>query len=106
MELELWLDKYDIKKMAMRDLKHYLLGYKEEEEEDFNELFKDMDLDKVQYIFHSVAYVINEWHTSEGEKRKYISAKVYLEYNDSVFAEYVAIYGLDGEAEDDYLIMV
>ena len=50
--------------MAMRDLKHYLPGYKEEEEEDFN-----------------------EWHTSEGEKRKYISAKVYLEYNDSVFAE-------------------
>ncbi len=83
MELELWLDKYDIKKMAMRDLKHYLPGYKEEKEEDFN-----------------------EWHTSEGEKRKYISAKVYLEYNDSVFAEYVAIYGLDGEAEDDYLIMV
>lgn len=106
MELKQWLDDYDIKKMAMRDLKRYLLGYKEEEEEDFNELFKDMDLDKVQYVFHSVAYVINEWHTSGNEKRKYISAKVYLEYNNSAFAEYVAIYGLDGGAEDDYLIMI
>ncbi len=104
MELEQWLDEYDIKKMVMRDLKYYLIGYKEEE--DFNELFKDMDLDKVQYVFHSVAYVINEWHTSGDEKRKYISARVRLEYNDSVFAEYEAIYGLDGEGEDDYLRMV
>ena len=46
--------------MVMKDLEFYMRGYREEEEEDFNELFKDMDLDKVEYVFHSVAYVINE----------------------------------------------
>ena len=85
----------------MRDLQSYLAGYKMEDEEDFNELFKDMDIEKVKYIFHSVAYVINEWHISEAHK--YISAKVRLEYEDSTFAEYEAIYDLNGEGEDDYL---
>ncbi|MCI8749477.1 MAG: hypothetical protein HFH67_16735 [Lachnospiraceae bacterium] len=102
MKLEQWLDDYDIKKMVIRDLKYYLLRYKEE---DFNELFKDMDLDKVQYAFHSVAYVISEWYNCGNKKGKYISARVRLEYDDSVFAEYEAIYSLDGEIQDDYLKM-
>ena len=82
---------------------NYLDEYKKEDEEDFNELFKDMDLDKVKYVFHSVAYVINEWHIGDNEERKYISAKVRLEYDDWTFAEYESIYDLDGNGEDDYL---
>lgn len=89
----------------MKDLEVYLHVYKEEEKEDFNELFKDMDLDKVQYAFHSVAYVISEWYNCGNKKGKYISARVRLEYDDSVFAEYEAIYSLDGEIQDDYLKM-
>ncbi len=103
MELEQWLKKRNIKEMVMKDLKFYLDEYKKEDEEDFNELFKDMDLDKVKYVFHSVAYVINEWHIGDNEERKYISAKVRLEYDDWTFAEYESIYDLDGNGEDDYL---
>ena len=106
MELEKWLKEHNIKEMVMKDLEFYLRVYKEEEKEDFNELFKDMDLDKVEYVFHSVAYVINEWHREEDDIYKYISAKVMLEYDDSTFAEYSAFYGLDGEIADDYLLMV
>lgn len=106
MELEKWLEKHNIKEMVMKDLEFYMCGYKEEEEEDFNELFKDMDLDKVEYVFHSVAYVINEWHCDKDDIYKYISAKVRLEYDGRTFAEYESIYGLDGEDEDDYLRIV
>ena len=103
MELEQWLKKKDIKEMVMKDLIFYLDGYKEEDEEDFNELFKDMEFDKVKYIFHSVAYVINEWYIGDNGERKYISAKVRLEYDDCTFAEYERIYDLNGNGEDDYL---
>ncbi|WP_017353219.1 MULTISPECIES: hypothetical protein [unclassified Clostridium] len=103
MELEQWLKDHDIKKMVMQNLEFYLSEYKKDDEEDFNELFKDMDFDKVKYEFHSVSYVINMWHIAENEERKYISAKVRLEYEESTFAEYEAIYDLDGEGEDDYL---
>lgn len=106
MELEKWLEKHNIKEMVMKDLEFYMRGYREEEEEDFNELFKDMDLEKVEYVFHSVAYVINEWHREEDDIYKYISAKVRLEYDDMTFAEYSAFYGLDGKIEDDYLLKV
>ena len=40
------------------------------------------------------------------EERKYISAKVRLEYDNCTFAEYEGIYDLDGNAEDDYLRVV
>ena len=106
MELEKWLKQHDIKQMVMKDLEFYMRGYREEEEEDFNELFKDMDLDKVECVFHSVSYVINEWHREEDDIYKYISAKIRMEYDDRPFAEYEAIYGLDGEGEDDYLRMI
>lgn len=106
MELEKWIKEHDVKNMIMKDLKFYLSEYKKEDEEEFDELFKDMDLDKVKYEFHSVSYVINTWHTIDNEERKYISAKVRLEYEDSTFAEYEAIYGLDGKGEDDYLRQV
>lgn len=106
MELEKWLEKHNIKEMVMKDLEFYMRGYREEEEEDFNELFKDMDLEKVEYVFHSVAYVINEWHREEDDIYKYISAKVRLEYDDMTFAEYSVFYGLDGKIEDDYLLKV
>lgn len=104
MELEKWLEEHNIKEMVMKDLEVYWHVYKEEEKEDFNELFKDMDFDKVEYVFHSVAYVINEWHRDKDDIYKYISAKVWLEYDGRTFAEYESIYGLDGE--DDYLRMV
>ena len=104
MKLEKWLEEYNIKEMVMKNLEVYLHVYKEEEKEDFNELFKDMDFDKVEYVFHSVAYVINEWHRDKDDIYKYISAKVRLEYDGRTFAEYESIYGLDGE--DDYLRMV
>lgn len=102
MELEEWLKDHDIKKMTMKDLKFYLSEYKKDEEEDFNELFKDMDIDKVKYEFNSVAYVINSLYITDNEVRKYISAKIRLVYEEEEFAEYEAIYGLDGEGEDDY----
>ena len=51
----------------------------------------------------AVAYVINEWYIGDNEARKYISAKVRLEYDDYTFAEYERIYDLDGNGEDDYL---
>lgn len=106
MELEQWLKKHNIKEMVMKDLKFYLSKYKKDDEADFNEQFKDMDIDKVKFIFHSVAYVINMWHLSDNEGYKYISAKVRLEYEDTTFAEYEAIYDLNGNGEDDYLRMV
>ena len=62
MELEQWLKDHDIKKMVMQNLQFYLSEYKKDDEEDFNELFKDMDFDKVKYEFHSVSYVINVAH--------------------------------------------
>lgn len=106
MELEQWLKEHDIKKMVMRDLDFYLNEYRKEDIEDFNDLFKEVDYDNVKCEFHSVAYVINTWHISDNEERKYISAKVRLEYKDKTFAEYEAIYDLNGECEDDYLRMV
>lgn len=36
MELEKWLEEYNIKEMVMKDLEVYLHVYKEEEKEDFN----------------------------------------------------------------------
>ncbi len=104
MELEKWLEEHNIKGMVMKDLEVYLYVYKEEEKEDFNELFKDMDFEKVEYVFHSVAYVINEWRRDKDDIYKYISAKIRLEYDGRTFAEYESIYVLDGE--DDYLRMV
>lgn len=103
MELEKWLEKHDIEKMVMKNLEYYLSEYKKEDEEEFNKLFENMDLDKVRYEFHSVSYVINKRYLSGDDARKYISAKVRLEYDETPFAEYEAIYGLDGEGEDDYL---
>lgn len=35
MELERWLDKYDIRTMVMKDLKLYMSGYKDEDEDDY-----------------------------------------------------------------------
>lgn len=105
MKLEKWLEKYDVKKMVMENLKYYLSEYKKDDEEDFNELFKGMNIDNVKYEFHSVSYVINTLYIEdENEAKKYISAKVRLVYEDKDFAEYQAFYGLDGEYEDDYLL--
>lgn len=106
MELEQWLKKHDIKKMVMKNLKFYLDEYKKDDEEDFNDFFKAVVFEKIKYEFHSVAYVINSWHMDEGDERKYISAKVRLEYEETTFAEYEAIYDLNGEGEDDYLRLV
>ncbi|GEM_PF-1964204 len=103
MELENWLKRYDIKKMVMKDLKYYLSEY-EEAGEDFDELFRNINIDGIKYEFHSVAYVINTLYINDGEEpRKYISARVRLLYDDKGIAEYDAFYGLDGEIEDDYL---
>ncbi|MFL0248843.1 hypothetical protein ACJDT4_00290 [Clostridium neuense] len=106
MELEQWLKKHDIKKMVMKNLKFYLDEYKKDDEEDFNDFFKDVVFGDVKYEFHSVAYVINSWHMDGEDERKYISAKVRLEYEETTFAEYEAIYDLDGKGEDDYLRLV
>lgn len=103
MELEKWLLKYNIKDMAINDLKHYLKIYKEEEEEDYRELFEGKLLDDICFIFYSVSYVINEEWNNEGAY-KYILATVELEYHDTRFAEYTAIYDLDGNPIDDYLL--
>lgn len=105
MELEKWLESYDIRKMVMDDLERYLKDYKNEYEEDYNELFEGIDINKVAYVFHSVSYVINTYYIQD-DPRKYIVAKVRLEYDDTTFAEYSAFYGLDGEFEDDYLLKV
>ncbi|KHD36728.1 hypothetical protein NL50_09400 [Clostridium acetobutylicum] len=106
MELEQWLDKYNVKEMVMRNLKFYLKEYKKEDEEDFKDFFKDVVFEDITYEFHSVSYVINTWHATGSEQRKYISAKVRLEYEEVTFAEYEAIYSLEGEGEDDYLRLV
>ncbi|KHD36726.1 hypothetical protein NL50_09390 [Clostridium acetobutylicum] len=106
MELEQWLDKHDIRKMVMRDLKIYMDGYKEEDEADYNELFENKDINNVNYEFHSVSYVINKYFITDGEARKYISAKVRLVYEDKEFAEYEAIYDLQGEFDDDYFGLI
>ncbi|WP_411680970.1 hypothetical protein [Clostridium thailandense] len=45
-------------------------------------------------------------HTISNEERKYISAKVRLEYEASTFAEYEVIYVLDDEVEGGYLRMI
>lgn len=103
MELEKWLEKYNIKKMVQKNCKFYLNQYKEEDEEDFNESFKDIDWQEVSYEFHSVSYVINTWHGEEDDLYKYISAKVRLEYDNTTFAEYEAIYDFQGNLENDYL---
>ena len=68
MELEKWLEKYNIKSMILKNCKFYLNQYKEED-----------------------------------DVYKYISAKVRLEYDDTTFAEYEAIYDFEGNLEDDYL---
>lgn len=106
MELERWLDKYDIRTMVMRDLKLYMSGYKDEDEDDYNELFENKDINNVKYEFHSVAYVINTYYITDGEARKYISAKVRFVYEDEEFAGYEAIYDLQGELEDDYFGLI
>ncbi|URZ06759.1 hypothetical protein [Clostridium felsineum] len=106
MELEQWLRKYNVKEMVMRDLNFYLSEYKKEDEEDFKDFFRNVVFENIKYEFHSVSYVINTWHATENEQRKYISAKVRLEYEETTFAEYEAIYNLQGEGEDDYLRLV
>lgn len=103
MELEKWLEKYNVKSMVLKNCKFYLNQYKEEDEEDFNESFKDIDWEEVSYEFHSVSYVINTWHREDDDVYKYISAKVRLEYDDTTFAEYEAIYDFQGNLVEDYL---
>lgn len=105
MDLENWLSKFNIKEMVMNDLKSYLESFKKEEIEDYEDFFDGIDVNKIVYEFHSVSYSINTWY-SGGEERKYISAKVTLDYEENGFAEYIAIYGLDGQFLDDYFRMV
>ncbi|AAK81298.1 hypothetical protein BJV85_000537 [Clostridium acetobutylicum] len=104
MNLEEWLSEHDVKEMVLKNYKNYIFYYKEEEPEDYNEVFGDKKEKDIKIIFHSVAYVINTWQnydTNDGTY-KYISVKIRLEYNDDEFAEYEVIYGLDGEYHDDY----
>ncbi|MGL4762881.1 MAG: hypothetical protein ACRCWG_15770 [Sarcina sp.] len=105
-KLEKWIQEYNIKDLVMRDLKFYLAEYKKNDEEDFNELFKGMVFKNIKYEFHSISYVINTWHMENDDERKYISAKVRMEYEEVTFAEYKAIYNLNGEGEDDYLRLI
>lgn len=107
MELEKWLLQHDIKKMVMNNLKKYLESYEQEENEYFKELFKGMDLKKIEHVFHSVSYVINsEMQTMDDEDLSYIHVQVKLEYCGVAFAEYGALYELNEEPLDDYFRLI
>ncbi|MED0669408.1 hypothetical protein P4S95_04085 [Aneurinibacillus aneurinilyticus] len=99
MELENWLLKYNVKKMTIDNYNNYIKSYKLEEPEDYAKVFKDKDITKIDIVFHSVSYVINYWYVDE---YKYISAKLRLKYDGCGFAEYEAIYDMNGITEDDY----
>lgn len=94
-----------IKELAYSDLEKYLANYKKEEYEDYCELFNGVSEDNVNYVFHSISYVLDEIRF-EDEIYKYILVKIYLESNDEFFAEYSVSYDLNAECLDDYLLKI
>lgn len=108
MNLEDWFCKFDIKKMAVENCKEYLYYYEKEEPEEFNEIFTNKKQKYINFVLHSIAYVINTWqkYDSEDGTYKYISAKIRLKYKQEEFAEYEVIYGLDGKYHNDYFNLI
>lgn len=109
MELEEYLKKYDIKKNTINKLNNYLDEYRKNDEKDFNELFKGLDIDDIKCNFHSTSYVISLTNDST---HKYILARVRLkvvyneegEITEEEVAEYQSVYNLDGNFIDDEFI--
>ncbi|MCM3340843.1 hypothetical protein M3650_19950 [Paenibacillus sp. MER TA 81-3] len=103
MELDKWLLEYNVKSMIKESYNKYIENYKLEAPKDYAEVFGNKDVAKIDMVFHSVSYVINYRYI---EEYKYKSVKIRLEYDDSGFAEYEAIYDFNGQIEDDYFRII
>ena len=104
-DFEKLIEQKRIKKKAYSDLEKYLVNYRKEEYEDYCELFYGICEDNVNYVLHSISYVLDEIRF-EDKVYKYILVKIYLEHKDDYFAEYTVAYDLNVGYIDDYLLKV
>lgn len=75
-EFEKLIIEKNIKETAYTDLQKYLEIYKEENKEDYSELFQEVKENEVKFVLHSISYVLDD-DRYEDEQYKYILVKIF-----------------------------
>lgn len=76
--------------------------YHEEDKIEFDSIFQDYNVEKLNVWLHSICYKIKNWPECDYE---YIVIRLEFDYNDKTVGKYEACYKMDGEFEDDYFVI-
>lgn len=100
-EFQNWILLNNIVERTKKSFWNYVENYRNEEPEEFSEVFSDVNMDSLEITISKVSFTVNY---SFDEPITFIAAFADIEYEDREIGVYESLYSLDGDdLDDDYL---
>lgn len=100
-ELKEFLQKHDIESNVVKYFYEYFNSYRDEESEEFNEVYKNYDLSKIETCIYSV--ILRRYNWPEFDYCN-IVITLRVKCGDKKIGDYKLFYELNGEIVDDMLV--
>ncbi|CAH8713316.1 hypothetical protein M5W83_26635 [Paenibacillus thiaminolyticus] len=99
-EFENWVSIHNIIERTKKGFWNYMENYKQEEPDEFSEVFGNVDMNFLETNISKISLTIN--YTFD-EPIKFVSAFIDVEYEGEELGVYQCLFSLDGDDLDDYL---
>ncbi|MFL1676360.1 hypothetical protein ABEV00_00550 [Paenibacillus thiaminolyticus] len=99
-EFQNWVSINNIIERTKKGFWIYMENYKQEEPDEFSEVFGNVDLNFVEINISKISLTINYRFD---EPIKFVSAFIDVEYGGEELGVYESLFSLDGDDLDDYL---
>lgn len=101
-----WIRKHEIQRRTLEAFWMNFDSYKEESQEDFEEVFWQYSKDKLKIHIDDISLHIKDlkYLAPNNNDLEYIEARVRMEYRNVLTGYYRIRYRLDGEIDDDFFI--
>lgn len=101
-QLKTIVNKYNLLEKAKESFWLNLNAYQKEDKIEFENIFHNYNVEKLNVWIHSICYKIKNWPKCDYE---YIVIRYEFDYNNNTVGKYEACYNMDGEYEDDYFVI-
>lgn len=99
-EFQNWISLNNIVERTKKSFWNYVENYRNEESDEFSEVFSNVNMDFLEITISKVSLTVNYRFD---EPIIFVSAFADIKYEDGEIGEYESLYSLDGDDLDDYL---
>ena len=101
-QLKTYVQENNLHEKAMKDFWVAFNNWKEESPEEYRRVFKDILIDDLDVFIHYIGLRSAEWPNCE---RNHVTVTIFIHHEDFQLGYYAWWHSLDGDDDDDFLVI-